>query len=49
MVLASFGDVVAATRAKNDETYASIGSTRLGRLAITSLARSDDVDIVHVR
>lgn len=44
----SFGDVVAAARAKKNVTYGSIGSGSLGHLAMTLLAKGDGLDLVHV-
>jgi hypothetical protein len=48
LVPATFGDVVAATKAKKYVIYGSIGSGSCGHLAITSLARMDCLDLVHV-
>lgn len=44
----SFGDVVAAAKAKKNVTYGSIGSGSLGHLAMTLLAKGDGLDLVHV-
>ena len=44
----SFKDVVAAAKAKKNVTYGSIGSGSLGHLAMALLAKSDNLDLVHV-
>jgi tripartite-type tricarboxylate transporter receptor subunit TctC len=44
----SFADVVAAAKAKKNVTYGSIGSGSLGHLAMALLAKSDNLDLVHV-
>ncbi|MBL8302973.1 MAG: tripartite tricarboxylate transporter substrate binding protein [Ideonella sp.] len=44
----TFGDVVAAAKAKKNVTYGSIGSGSLGHLAMTLLAKGDGLDLVHV-
>ena len=44
----SFGDVVAAAKAKKGVNYGSIGSGSLGHLAMSLLARQDQLDFVHV-
>jgi tripartite-type tricarboxylate transporter receptor subunit TctC len=44
----SFGDVVAAAKAKKSVSYGSIGSGSLGHLAMALLAKSDNLDLVHV-
>jgi len=44
----TFADVVAAGRAKKGVAYGSIGSGSLGHLAITLLAKANNLDLVHV-
>ena len=44
----SFKDVVAAAKAKKNVSYGSIGSGSLGHLAMALLAKSDNLDLVHV-
>lgn len=44
----TFADVVAAAKAKKGVSYGSIGSGSLGHLAMALLARSDQLDLVHV-
>jgi tripartite-type tricarboxylate transporter receptor subunit TctC len=44
----TFGDVIAAAKAKKNVTYGSIGSGSLGHLAMALLAKSDNLDLVHV-
>jgi tripartite-type tricarboxylate transporter receptor subunit TctC len=44
----SFGDVVAAAKAKKGVAYGSIGAGSLGHLAMALLAKSDNLDFVHV-
>ena len=44
----TFADVVAAAKAKKNVSYGSIGAGSLGHLAITLLARSDGLELVHV-
>ena len=44
----SFGDVVAAAKAKKNVSYGSIGSGSLGHLAMTLLGKGDGLDLVHV-
>ncbi len=44
----SFGDVLAAAKAKKNVTYGSIGAGSLGHLAMALLAKSDNLDLVHV-
>ena len=44
----SFKDVVAAAKARKNVTYGSIGSGSLGHLAMALLAKSDNLDLVHV-
>lgn len=44
----TFGDVVAASRGGKSVSYGSIGSGSLGHLAMTMLAKSGQLDWVHV-
>ena len=44
----SFKDVVAAAKARKNVSYGSIGSGSLGHLAMALLAKSDNLDLVHV-
>jgi tripartite-type tricarboxylate transporter receptor subunit TctC len=44
----SFGDVIAAAKAKKPVNYGSIGSGSLGHLAMTLLGRSSGLDWQHV-
>ena len=44
----TFGDVVAAAKAKKNVNYGSISSGSLGHLAMVLLAKSDNLDMVHV-
>ncbi len=44
----TFGDVVAAAKGGKGLSYGSIGSGSLGHLAVTLLARSAGLDLVHV-
>jgi tripartite-type tricarboxylate transporter receptor subunit TctC len=44
----TFGDVVAAAKAKKNVSYGSIGSGSLGHLAMALLARNGQLDMVHV-
>ena len=44
----TFGDVLAAAKAKKNVTYGSIGSGSLGHLAMALLAKGDNLDLVHV-
>jgi tripartite-type tricarboxylate transporter receptor subunit TctC len=44
----TFADVVAAAKAKKNVSYGSISSGSLGHLAMALLARSAQLDIVHV-
>lgn len=44
----TFADVIAAGKAKQGVSYGSIGSGSLGHLAMTLLARSNQLDLVHV-
>ena len=44
----TFADVVAAAKARKNVTYGSIGSGSLGHLAMALLAKSDNLDLVHV-
>jgi tripartite-type tricarboxylate transporter receptor subunit TctC len=44
----SFADVVAAAKTKNGVSYGSIGSGSLGHLAMALLAKSGNLDLVHV-
>jgi len=44
----TFADVVAAGKAKKGVAYGSIGSGSLGHLAITLLAKANNLDLVHV-
>ena len=44
----SFGDVVAAAKAKKAVNYGSIGSGSLGHLAMTLLGRNSGLDWLHV-
>ena len=44
----SFADVVAAAKAKKNVSYGSISSGSLGHLAMVLLAKSDNLDLVHV-
>jgi tripartite-type tricarboxylate transporter receptor subunit TctC len=44
----SFADVLAAAKAKKNVNYGSIGNGSLGHLAMALLAKSDNLDLVHV-
>ena len=44
----TFADVLAAAKAKKNVTYGSISSGSLGHLAVALLAKSDNLDLVHV-
>ncbi len=44
----TFADVVAAAKAKKNVNFGSIGSGSLGHLAMTLLAKGNNLDIVHV-
>jgi tripartite-type tricarboxylate transporter receptor subunit TctC len=44
----SFADVVAAVKAGKNLSYGSIGSGSLGHLAMTLLAKGNNLDLVHV-
>lgn len=44
----TFADVVAAARARKGVSYGSIGSGSLGHLAVALLAKSQQLDLVHV-
>lgn len=44
----TFADVLAAAKARKNVTYGSIGSGSLGHLAMALLAKSDNLDLVHV-
>ena len=44
----TFGDVVAAAKAKKNVSYGSIGSGSLGHLAIALLARSGGFELTHI-
>ncbi len=44
----SFKDVVAAAKAKAGVNYGSIGNGSLGHLAMALLAKSDNLDLLHV-
>jgi len=44
----TFADVVAAGKARKGVAYGSIGSGSLGHLAITLLAKANQLDLVHV-
>ncbi len=44
----TFGDVIAAARAKNGVAYGSIGAGSLGHLAMALLGKRDNLELVHV-
>ena len=44
----TFGDVVAAAKAKKNVSYGSIGSGSLGHLAVALLARSGGFELTHI-
>jgi tripartite-type tricarboxylate transporter receptor subunit TctC len=44
----TFNDVAAATKGGKSLTYGTIGNGSLGHLAVTLLAKSADLDLVHV-
>jgi tripartite-type tricarboxylate transporter receptor subunit TctC len=44
----NFADVVAAAKAKKGVAYGTIGAGSLGHLAMALLAKSDNLDLVHV-
>ncbi len=44
----TFADVLAAAKAKKNVNYGSIGSGSLGHLAMALLAKSDNLDLLHV-
>jgi len=44
----SFADVLAAAKAKKGVAYGTIGAGSLGHLAMALLAKSDNMDLVHV-
>jgi tripartite-type tricarboxylate transporter receptor subunit TctC len=44
----TFNDVAAATKGGKSLTYGTIGNGSLGHLAVTRLAKSADLDLVHV-
>ena len=44
----TFGDVIAAAKARKNVAYGSIGAGSLGHLAMALLAKSDNLDLVHI-
>ena len=44
----TFADVVAATKAKKNVSYGSIGSGSLGHVAMTLLGKNGDIDWAHI-